>query len=181
MDKEELRKKYIDIRKKVEDRVRKSNSICQKVLETEEFKKAKIIACYMSLPTEVDTKLLIEESIKYGKTVVLPKVNGQELEFYIIKDLDNNDFEKSKIGVEEPNPFCHEKLDIRLIDLVIVPGICFDIEGNRIGFGKGYYDRLLNKIKNIVSIGICFREQIVQEKVIPVNSFDKKVDLVISD
>ena len=181
MDKEELRKKYIDIRKKVEDRVRKSNSICQKVLETEEFKKAKIIACYMSLPTEVDTKLLIEESIKYGKTVVLPKVNGQELEFYIIKDLDNSGFERSAIGVEEPKEFYHEKIDVYLIDLIIVPGICFDKEGNRLGFGKGYYDRTLKRTNNTYSIGICFREQIVQEKVIPVNSFDKKVDLVISD
>ncbi len=181
MEKEELRKKYIDIRKKVEDKTRKSDFICQKVLDTEEYKKAKIIACYKPLPTEVDTRLLIEEAINSGKMIVLPKVNGQELEFYIIKDLDNNNFEKSKIGVEEPNPFCHEKIDIRLIDLVIVPGICFDKEGNRLGFGKGYYDRLLNKIKNIVSIGICFKEQMVQKNVIPVNSLDKKVDLVISD
>ena len=181
MDKEVLRKKYIDIRKKVENKVRKSEIVCQKVLATEEYKKSKIIACYKSLPTEVDTRLLIEEAINNGKMIVLPKVNGQELEFYIVKNLDNNSFEKSTIGVEEPKEYYHEKIDINLIDLVIVPGICFDIDGNRLGFGKGYYDRLLSKINNAYSIGICFKEQIAQENIIPVNSLDKKVGLVISD
>ena len=105
MDKEVLRKKYIDIRKKVENKVRKSEIVCQKVLATEEYKKSKIIACYKSLPTEVDTRLLIEEAINNGKMIVLPKVNGQELEFYIVKNLDNNSFEKSTIGVEEPKEY----------------------------------------------------------------------------
>ena len=117
---------------------------------------------------------------KNGKIVVLPRVNGQELEFYKIINLDISNFEKSSIGVEEPKDNHYEKIDINDIDLVIVPGICFDEEGNRLGFGKGFYDRFLNKI-NAFSLGICFKEQIVKKTIIPINDFDKKVDLVISD
>ena len=180
MIKEELRKKYIDIRKKVADKEEKSNTICQKVMALEKYKSANVIACYKSLPSEVDTKLLIEETMKNGKIVVLPRVNGQELEFYKIINLDISNFEKSSIGVEEPKDNHYEKIDINDIDLVIVPGICFDEEGNRLGFGKGFYDRFLNKI-NAFSLGICFKEQIVKKTIIPINDFDKKVDLVISD
>ena len=157
MSKEELRARYIAIRKEIDDKFIRSEEICKEIVSLEEFSKANTIALYISLKDEVSTDYLIRESLLRGKMVAFPRVHGEQLRFYKYNLSDK--LEKSRFGVYEPLE-SSEYIDKNRIDLIIVPGICFDKSGNRLGFGKGYYDRYLKNMRGL-SIGICFKEQIV--------------------
>lgn len=174
--KEDLRKKYISIRNNIQNKKEKSLKIFHKIINEEIYKKANVIAIYKSLPSEVDTSDLIEFSFIQGKTVVLPKTILNEIKFYKIDK--NEKLIKSEFGVEEPEGLKEKLINDEKIDLIIVPGICFDKNGNRLGFGKGYYDRFLANT-NIDTIGICFEEQII-EKVIT-DKYDVKIKKIITD
>ena len=178
MKKEELRKKYILIRNRVENKTQKSEIISEKIQEQIEYKNTKIIALYKNLKSEVSTEKLIEDSINLGKCVALPKVVNNELKFYKIKSLKEK-FIKSNFGVEEPIENEINYINQKDIGLIIVPGICFDKEKNRLGLGKGYYDRYLQN-ENINTIGICFEEQIV-ENIIPTTEYDVAMKKIITD
>lgn len=176
-EKKKVRKEYTLVRSKIENKKEKSNLIFSKIIETKSFKESKIIAMYKNINSEVNTAELIKYSINIGKTVVLPKVEENELRFYKINSIDEKLF-KSKFGIEEPSGIKENLVDNKFIDLVIVPGICFDTEKNRLGFGKGYYDRFL-KQKDFKTIGICFDEQITKK--VPTNDNDMKVKEIITE
>lgn len=178
-EKDVLRKKYIRIRNKIKDKDSKSNVIFSQLISLEEYKKSKIIAIYRSLKTEVDTTNLIDFSLKKNKIVVLPKVVYNDLKFYKISSLSEK-LEKSRFGIEEPIENEKNFIKANEIDLIIIPGICFDIYKNRLGFGKGYYDRLLQGFK-IKNIAICFEEQILINNVLPVTNNDIKVNKIVTD
>lgn len=173
-----IRNQYITIRNNILEKERKSKLIINKIKDIEEYQKAKIIALYKSLPSEVNTDELIEYSIKIGKIIALPKVIDNVLKFYKI-DLDEK-LIKSSFGVYEPKGDSSKYIDLQNIDLVIVPGICFDKEKNRLGFGKGYYDRFLEN-SNLNTIGICFSEQILINDSLPTNNNDIKVKKIITN
>jgi 5-formyltetrahydrofolate cyclo-ligase len=169
--KEELRIKYLNIRKNITDKSIKSSIIKDKIINSDEYKKSKVIAIYKNLNSEVETNDLINYALNDNKIVVLPKVEGDILRFY---KTGNESFIKSNFGVLEPI----DTEEIKDIDLYIIPGICFDKYKNRIGFGKGYYDRV--NYKNSIKIGICFEEQIYNKK-IKSDSFDIKMDKIITE
>ena len=173
-----LRIKYQNIRNEIRDKNEKSDLICEKILNTEIYKKSNVIAVYRNLPSETDTTLLIEEALKQGKTVALPRVIGENvIQFYKIQDLEN--FEISDLGIEEPPMVDENFISEDSIDLIIVPAVSFDLEKNRLGFGKGCYDYYLEE-SNFYKIGICFDEQISD---INFNNdrFDIRMDLVITE
>ncbi len=170
--KEELRKKYLEVRKNTSDKSNKSNIIMNKIINLEEYKTSKIIAIYKNLKSEVETNELIEYSLKNNKIVVLPKVEGNILKFY---KTDNKTFVESKYGIYEPI----DSEEVDNINLYIIPGICFDKYKNRIGFGKGYYDRVKYK-KDSIKIGICFENQIYNGK-ISVNNYDIKMNKIVTE
>ena len=175
MNKSKLRKKYIEIRKGIIDKEKKSLEILRKITSLEEYKKSKVIALYYSLSSEVDTINLINYSLENKKIVLLPKVLGEDMVFYEIKSLDG--LKKSSFGVmEAENGIEYNK---ELIDLVIVPGVCFDKHLNRIGFGKGYYDKYLEGY-NGLTIGICFEEQMSEEN-IEVDKNDVQLKYIITE
>ena len=177
-EKQKLRKKYLLIRKNIQNKQEKSKIITNKLIQEQSFINAKVIALYKSLDNEVNTDELIKYSLEIGKIVVLPKVIENELVFYKI---DKNELlEKSPFGVLEPIGNNDNKIFKQDIDLVIVPGICFDLDKNRLGFGKGYYDRFLCNTF-IKSIALSFDEQIVSTEIIPVNEFDVKITNIITD
>ena len=142
IQKENLRKEYILKRMDIPNKHEKSKQIMKKITRNILYKESKIIALYSSLDSEVDTDELIKYSIKIGKIVVLPRVEDGNLKFYKINSIDNI-LIKSNFGVKEPLAKEENFVSIDNIDLVIVPGICFDKNMNRLGFGKGYYDRFL--------------------------------------
>ncbi len=137
------------------------------------FKAANIVLLYYSLKDEVDTHSFIEKwSTK--KQILLPVVVGNDLELRTFCGTEN--MGTNTYGIKEPTGPQFNKYDC--IDLIVVPGVAFDLSGNRLGRGKGYYDRLLPSIPNAYKAGICFPFQIVEE--VPAEPFDIQMDTIIT-
>lgn len=136
------------------------------------FEAARTILLYHSLKDEVNTHSFIEKWSR-KKRILLPVVVGNDLELRVYTG--SHDLAIGSYGIEEPTgePFTN----YTAIDLVAVPGVAFDRRGNRLGRGKGYYDRLLSRIPSAYKIGICFPFQIVEE--VPVEAFDIRMDEII--
>ncbi len=137
------------------------------------FQNAKTILLYHSLKDEVRTHAFIEKW-KNEKLIILPVVNGEDL---ILKEYnDSSELRTGAYGIQEPSGELFS--DYNKIDLAIIPGVSFDKVGNRLGRGKGYYDRLLPKIKAF-KIGTCFSFQLSEE--IPTEPHDTKMNLVVTE
>jgi len=149
-----------------------SEAIISKVEQLPEFKKAKNILLFRSLPDEVITDAIFEKWSE-SKCLILPVVKEDELELRYYEGEEN--LKTALFGIKEPQgePFT----EWNTIDLVLVPGIAFDSCQNRLGRGKGYYDRVLPKISG-VKIGICFPCQMVDN--VPCREWDVRVDKVVT-
>ena len=170
VDKKELRKEVLKRRKETKHRLEKSKTIQFEVMNHPLYQGSEVVAIYNSFASEVSTKELIRMSIGTKSVVLIPKVVDKELIF--IKIDEDTEYQTSKYGIEEP---VSNKEYRGPIDLVIVPGVAFTKEGNRLGYGGGYYDRFL-KGKDIPTIGICFESQIVES--LPTEEHDIEVDFV---
>lgn len=128
------------------------------------------IGLYISLDDEIDTLSIIEELLK-TKKVYAPVCVGPTLEFYQIQNL--NDFVKGPFNLKEPKKV--HKIEIEELDVIFVPLLAFDKRNHRIGYGKGYYDHILNSAK--LKIGLAYPFQCVES--IDTNEFDVALDEVI--
>ncbi len=176
IEKKELRKKVYELKKQftVEEKRLKSVSIVDQIEQLDAFKKSKVVMAYWSMPDEVYTHDFI---LKWytKKTIILPVVKKEELELKVFTGIENMGQGQSfNIGEPTGKPFN----DKQNIDLILVPGVAFDNQNNRLGRGKAYYDKLLKTVK-ATTIGICFNFQMVDS--VPVNEHDIKMDRVISD
>lgn len=151
-----------------------SLDIIASLCRNERFVSAKTILAYHSLPDEVYTHDFIKRYSK-EKTILLPRVIADG-EMEIRRYRGESDLQQGAYGIMEP---CGEIFsDYEKIDLAIIPGMAFDTRGNRLGRGKGYYDRFLSRARNIYKVGICFPFQIVEE--VPVENTDMAMDVVLS-
>ncbi len=175
--KKEIRGKYKIIRNNIKNKEEKTLVIKEKLINLEKYKKSKIIAIFKSFGSEINTTEIIDHSLNNGKVVILPKVVENNLKFYKISN--NEIFVKSKFGIDEPIPEEENLVQNDLIDLIIVPGLSFDKEKNRLGYGGGYYDRFLSNV-NCMKIGICYEEQIYEGD-LPAEKTDIKMDLIVTD
>ncbi|MDD2476254.1 MAG: 5-formyltetrahydrofolate cyclo-ligase [Dysgonamonadaceae bacterium] len=149
-----------------------SQKIIHKIEQTQEFANAKCILAYYSFPGEVVTHGFIEKYVS-KKKIILPVVQKDKLVLKVYTGPD--DLKLSAYGIHEPTG--EEFLDYDQIDLAIIPGKVFDRCLNRIGRGKGYYDRLLPKL-NSYFMGICYSFQLKNE--IPVEAHDIPMNCIIS-
>lgn len=179
MDKNELRRKYIEIRNNIEKKEEKSYIIQNEIIKTDAYKKAQVVALYKSLASEVNTNYLIEHSLNLKKIVCLPKVEGEDINFYQIND-SKEKLLVSKFGILEPQGNARRIIPKGAIDIAIVPGVAFDEKCNRLGFGKGYYDRFL-KSSGIKTIGICFENQVLKDDILPTQKHDVLMDCIITE
>ena len=137
------------------------------------IQQAKTIMLYHPLPDEVSTLPLLEQW--HDKTLLLPRVIDDE-HMELRRFSGPADLQQGAFGIMEP---CGELFtDYQQIDVAIVPGMAFDDQGNRLGRGRGYYDRFLSRVPYIYKIGLCFRFQLVDE--LPNSENDIRMDLVIS-
>lgn len=137
------------------------------------FRAANTILLYHSLKDEVDTHAFIRKwSDK--KRVLLPVVVDNDLELRIYSGPE--DMATGSYGIEEPTGELFT--DYAAIDFIAVPGVAFDAKGNRLGRGKGYYDRLLPRIPYAFKAGICFPFQLVEK--VPAESYDIRMDIIIT-
>lgn len=177
MNKQALRKQFGEKRLTLLPTVREEKSllITRKLLELQEFKDAKSVLFYVSTPEEVATHDAIEQSLALGKTVFAPKVDGLNLLLCPLNSLD--ELSPSEIGILEPRE-TQNLAHPQSIDLIVIPGLAFDLKGNRLGHGKGFYDRLLKETKGF-KVALAFDEQVTEE--LPTESHDVPVDLVLTD
>ena len=176
LSKKQFRSNAIKARDAVTDRGRKSEIIAQKLRDTEVYKNARVVLCYASYKSEVETDRIISNARKDGKKVALPRVEGDRMEFYYIDSM--KDTVVSYMGIREPSDNCSKVTDIEAA-LVVVPGTSFDINLKRNGNGGGFYDRYLSEHSEAVAVGIAFKEQVYEE--IPHEEYDVKMDLIVTD
>ena len=157
-----------------EEILEKSNQIKNNLFNLNQYKNSKTIMLFVSFESEVDTHNMIRETLK-NKAIVVPKVAGHEIEPSVIIDFDN--LIAGKFGILEPIETM--KIAYKNIDLVLVPGIVFDMEGHRIGYGFGYYDKFLKKVPKAIKIGLAFDFQVVDK--IPAEMHDVPVDLILTE
>lgn len=157
----------------------KSTAACERLCQMAEFEQAHTIMMYMSLPSELDTRAAIEQALAAGKTVVVGKVAGgnRQIEAVRLSSLDEP-MGRDQYGVRYPQDA--PSVEVAAIDLVVVPGLGFDGQGNRLGRGGGYYDRFLEMpALRALRCGLAFAEQVLEH--IPVNHQDQPVHLLVTD
>jgi 5-formyltetrahydrofolate cyclo-ligase len=157
----------------------KSKLIQQKLVESPVFNQSKSIGLYLAIGSEVQTREIINYSVELGKTVLLPRIMSNDLRFYVVdqKDFEKNSFDTNMFGIKEPNI---DNKTADFIDLLIIPGIVFDMYGFRIGYGYGYYDKYLTNNKFSKSIGLAYDFQLIK-KHIPILPHDRKIDVLITE
>lgn len=147
-----------------------SSSLLSKLEDHPVFCQAKTVLMYYALPDEVQTQAFVERWSK-SKNIILPVVQGNDLELRFYEGKDS--LKKGAYGIEEP--YGRRLTNYNDIELAIIPGVSFDKEGNRLGRGKGYYDRLLPQL-SAYKIGICFQFQVAP--LLPTEPFDILMDEV---
>ncbi len=175
--KKEIRNKMREQRKNLYEEDKKNYALdaSKKLFESKEWKEAKVVKSYVTNENhgELDTSFVNEKALAEGKTLLLPRINKTSnlIEAIVTKDLSIDNFTKGAFGIKEP--VGKEEM---IPDLVIVPGIAFDKDGNRIGYGGGYYDKYLSN-KKVFKIGFLYDFQLI--KGIKSEKHDVKMDKII--
>lgn len=175
MDKKQLRKQIREKKKEfsLSEKIEMSKPVFEKIEEQAMFEQAKVVLLYYSMDDEVYTHDFVEKYYK-DKTILLPCVDGEDLilrQYFGIESMQAGE----QFGILEP--IGKEFSDLDKIDLMIIPGVAFDADKNRMGRGRGFYDRLLKTVQ-ATKIGVCFDFQVVDK--VPTEVFDVKMDMVVS-
>ncbi len=180
--KRELRKSIIGKRDalSVEFRASLSSVITGKMKGLDAYRRAEIVLAYMSFGSEFGTDEFAKDVLENGKALVLPKLNGERsgLDLYLVTDLSDG-LEAGVWGIREPRGGARIE-DFSLIDFILVPGVAFSREGGRLGYGGGFYDRLLvNKRIDSAAVAAAYSLQVVEK--VPIEENDVFVDGVITE
>ena len=175
-----------------------STRICQSILASPQYKNAEQIFAYMALADEVDLGEVIKAALRDGKKVALPKIMDFEkgfMQFFYLDTVQtlNSQTQAGTLGISEPDPKLLQAADANTLKdssiLILVPGRAFTKEGDRLGRGKGFYDRFLSNrllrcarndeaLLNVTVAGVCFDFQI--KKSLPVDDRDIKMSRIYS-
>lgn len=150
-----------------------SHDLCQQFLATDEYKNAKTVYGYLPYNQEVRTWALLEQALKDGKKVAVPKVYDDEMRFIYMDDL--GAVFKGYAGI--PEPIADEPIADDPTALVLMPGLAFDKEGHRIGYGGGFYDRFLEDEPNHPTVALCYHFQMMDH--LDTEEHDIPVDKVL--
>lgn len=178
-----IRKEILEKRKAQSPEIRAAQSriIIRTLLDRKEFVKAEKVLIYLSREGEVITDDLLDRAFELGKRVYVPVVDraGNELRISELPGPETN-FRLGAFGIREPAEEDLNFVSPDQIDLVITPGLAFDRQGGRIGYGKGYYDRLLNRLDSRVPrIALAFDFQVLEA--VPQDGNDVRVDAIITE
>lgn len=151
----------------------KSRLLARKFLSCEAYRNAKTVYGYLPYNQEVRTTAMLAQALKDGKQVAVPKVYGEEMRFIVLEDLSK--VEKGYAGIPEPiadGPVAEDPNA-----LVLMPGLAFDAQGHRIGYGGGFYDKFLAAEPNHPTVALCYDFQLLDQ--LETEEFDVPVDLVL--
>ena len=175
--KKELRKEIQGLRKAHTDQEihEMSLKILERVLELKEYQEAEVLYAYMDCRHEVETRDLIRAAQKAGKRTAVPKVKGQEMQFYYINSFEE-DLEAGSFGIQEPkekNPAREEHA------LLLMPGVAFDEACRRVGYGGGFYDRFLEAHPQLDTLALAFEFQV--KETVPYEAFDIRPARIVTE
>lgn len=175
MDKKALRKQIREQKRAMTpDRIENaSKKLGELFLATELYRNAKTVYGYLPYNQEVRTVPMLEQALADGKRVAVPKVYGDEMRFIYLTDLTQVEIGYSGI----PEPIADGPLGDDPTALVLMPGLAFDKEGHRIGYGGGFYDKFLAAEPDHPTIALCYDFQMVPQ--LPTEEFDIPVDQVL--
>ncbi len=179
MDKKALRERLKKLREALSEKewLEKSQIICHHLINSGFFKDSQKIAFYYYINKEVNLTWAMERALNEGKEVYLPKTHLKEknLTFHRIFSLE--ELSSGVFGIPEP-PLNNPVIDPKDLDLLLVPGLAFDIQRFRLGYGGGFYDKILKGTKAL-KIGIAFYFQIIER--LPFDPWDEKVDYILTE
>ena len=181
--KKEFRKKVINLRKEKDKDFIKHNSdiITDKLLNLDCIKNAKNIMLYLDFNNEVSTDSLIKKLLNLGKIVSSPITLKEERKLIPSQSTNlKNGIQYGTYNIREPKPECSPAINIKDLDVVIVPAVAYDKNCYRLGYGGGFYDRFLENLrKDAVTIGIAFDLQIFDE--VPKEAHDAQLDYIVTE
>lgn len=185
LNKQSVRSKYLAYRNNLSkgERIEKSRRIWENLKGEKEFLEAEIVLAYMDYRSEVITTFMVEELLKpeSGKRVFVPKVDGLDIHFFEIHSMD--DLHDGYQGIREPEAALERQFTQELSNqyqcLLLMPGAVFDRTLGRMGYGKGFYDRYLQRYPAPVRAGIAFECQVTKK--IPMQAHDKQVHFIVTE
>lgn len=170
-------------RKDQENKDELSREICARFMALPEYQRAKTAMFYVDVRTEVRTRQDLATALTHRKTIVVPWCNDQgELELFRLESMD--DLSLGMYKILEPKPelrnLPERQVDVKSLDIVMVPGVAFTREGARMGHGKGYYDKLLEHARpDAPLVALAFECQLFPD--IPTQSHDVFMDKIITE
>ena len=175
MDKKQIRSEVLKKRDNLpKEFIKKySEDIFNKLIISPIYKDAKVIMSYMNFKGEVDTSFINNHILKNGKTLILPKMLEDNDLAGVIYDPSKKFNDNNSFKIKEING---TSIDIKKIDLIIIPGVAFDLNGNRVGFGKGYYDKFLKNYSSLI-VAPYYEFQLYEN--VPWEAHDKKIDYLL--
>ena len=175
MDKKELRRTIRDLKRAMteEEIVSRSQKLGQLFAASEAYQNAKTIYGYLPYNQEVRTVAMLEKALADGKKVAVPKCYGEEMRFIYMEDLSK--VEKGYAGI--PEPIADEPVADDPTALVLMPGLAFDPQGHRCGYGGGFYDKFLAAEPKHPTLALCYEFQMFDH--LEVDSHDIPVDTVL--
>jgi 5-formyltetrahydrofolate cyclo-ligase len=178
--KEELRKRLAGLRRAIsaETRAGYAAKMCEHLIAHESFRRAQVVLAYSALRFEISPGAAIDAALALGKTVALPRTIPETRALALHAYRAGDELIESGFVVKEPLESA-PALAPETVDLVLVPGLGFDARGHRLGYGQGYYDRLLPLLPHATRVGVCFELSLLVE--VPSTALDVPVDLLITE
>lgn len=152
-----------------------SQQIQEHIMKSPEWQRVQQIGLYAATKNEVETKLLFMSALEKGATVYFPRVE-QGIRYYEVRDPE--DLQKGAWGILEPKHGCTPLDSLEKLDLIVVPGVVFDKKGHRLGYGKGFYDILLENFSNF-SVGLAYDFQVIE--LLPIDVWDQRVKRLVTE
>lgn len=180
--KADIRKEFLAKRNALgsEERARQSALIRQRLFGHLSWRNASTILCYVSFGSEVETHTLIQETLRFKKRIVVPLHDPNKIGTPLSELKRFSELGPNHRGVLQVPPESYRIVDPARIELALLPGIAFDRHGGRVGFGGGYFDRLLPSMTHAFCVGLAFESQIVHDP-LPLESHDMRMHALVTE
>lgn len=175
MDKSALRREIRELKRAMceEEILRRSAELGEQFVASRLYQEAKTVYGYLPYNQEVRTVPMLERALRDGKKVAVPKVYGDTMKFIYLDDM--TQIEKGYAGI--PEPIADEPVADDKNALVLMPGLAFTKNGDRMGYGGGFYDRFLAEEPNHPTLALCYEFQMLEQ--LPTEEYDIPVDCVL--
>jgi 5-formyltetrahydrofolate cyclo-ligase len=181
MTKKEIRKYILNMRDAVnaEQKEDWDSKIFTSLINSDFYRNANVIFAFVSFKSEVDTHRFINHAVRDNKVICVPRIKSKETGIEVFRIGNMEDLKTGYYGILEPKDSCL-KVNDEDIDLILMPGVAFDREGGRVGYGAGFYDRYLAKLKEKADkIALAYHIQLLDK--VPMDEFDVRIDGIITD